>query len=83
MPTIQDHDVVQTDTAVTVLEDGTGEERTFVIEEVPADGPRYQDELAPDASLARELVGKHSGDAVVLAPGSLASRTGKMPGRNI
>src|SRR5260370_20498662 len=78
MPTIQDHDVVQTDTAVTVLEDGTVEDRTFVIEEFPADGPRYQEELAPDTSLARKLVGKRSEDAVALAPGSLASRSCKI-----
>lgn len=77
-PTIEDQDVVQIGSAVTVTEDVTGEERTFVIEETPASGPRFQDQLAPNTSLAREMIGKRAGETVVLAAGSLALRTGKL-----
>jgi tetratricopeptide (TPR) repeat protein len=78
MPNIEEHSAVQLDSAVTVVEDGTGEERKFVIEDIPTDGHRFQDELAPDSSLAHELIGKRVGDSIVLAQGSIASRTGKI-----
>lgn len=78
MPTIGDHETVQTDSAVTILEDGSGEERIFVIEPIPSDGRRFQDELPATTALAQELMGKRTGDSVVLASGSLARRTGKI-----
>jgi hypothetical protein len=71
MPTIDDHETVQANSAVTILEDGTGEEHTFVIEPVPTDGRRFQDELPPTTTLAQELIGKRTSDSVVLASGSL------------
>jgi tetratricopeptide (TPR) repeat protein len=78
MPSIEDHDTVQANSAVTILEDGTGEERTFVIEPILSDGHRFQDELPLTATLAQELIGKRAGDGVVLASGSLAPRNGRI-----
>jgi tetratricopeptide (TPR) repeat protein len=78
MPTIDEHEAAQADSAVTVLEDRTAEERVFVIEDVPNDGHRFQDELAPNSLLASELIGRRVGDAVVLAPGTVAPRKGKI-----
>ena len=64
------------DTAVSYLEDGTGEPRTVVIENPPPHGQGFNDEITPAAHLAGAVDGKRVGDRFALAPpGNFGSRS--------
>jgi transcription elongation GreA/GreB family factor len=66
---------VEVGSAVEVYDDFNNVGRWFVLENT--DKPNFAfEEIATDGTLAKELLGKHVGDPVILAKGQMESRTG-------
>ena len=78
MPNIVEYETVQIDAAVTYLEDGIGIPHTIVIEQPPQDGRGFSDQIPPDNTLARQMIGKRVGDSFTLAKGTISTRTAKI-----
>jgi hypothetical protein len=68
-------DTVAEDAAVAVHEALSGNIRWFVLENTDKPNAAFE-ELPLNSELAKELLGKHVGDTVILAKGHMESRTG-------
>lgn len=66
---------IEPGTAVLFIEKGENNPKWVVIEDSP-NPDKSRDEISPDSHLARQLIGKASGDEFVIATGSVSTRTG-------